>query len=333
MTDFSAYYYDGRTAERHAVTVALDRQGYLVLTGFSTVRRFALHQVSPQPQLGEQPAVIDLPDGARVEIADADGFFAAWEQATGRPQWQHRLESRWSLVALVVLVTVLFSWFVYDRAIPAVANRAVAVLPDTVDERLGADGLRILDEQVFGPSALAPERQDELRSAMLDVMAEVGVDGTYELVFRDGGKAGANAFALPSGIVILTDQLVALAANDAELQAIMAHEIGHVRNRHALRSLLQRSFATGLLIVITGDIAAAGGLAVTLPTMLLNASYSREFEREADTVARNYLQRTGQPLTLYTGLLQRMSEASNGSVPGLLRTHPATPERIEEFLD
>ena len=168
---------------------------------------------------------------------------------------------------------------------------------------------------------------------MLYVMAEVGADGTYELVFRDGGRAGANAFALPSGIVILTDQLVALAEDDAELQAIMAHEIGHVRNRHALRSLLQRSFATGLLIVVTGDVTAAGGMLVTLPTMLLRAGYSREFELEADAVARDYLQRTGQPLTLYTGLLQRMSEASPSSTPGLLRTHPATPERIEEFLD
>ena len=82
-----------------------------------------------------------------------------------------------------------------------------------------------------------------------------------------------------------------------------------------------------------GDVSAAGGMVVTLPSMLLSAGYSREFEYEADAFARDYLQRTGQPLTLYTDLLQRMSQSSTGTTPGLLRTHPATPERIEDFLD
>jgi len=333
VTNFSGYYYDGRTAERHAVTVSLQEPGYLVLTGFSIVRRFALQQVSPQPRLGGQPAVLELPDGGRVEIPDTEVFFTAWQAATGSRQWLHRLESRWSLIAAALVITLAFGWFVYDRAIPLLASSAAAALPTSVDERIGADGLRLLDQQVFGPSALAPERQDELRSAMLDVIIEVGGNSSYELVFRDGRTAGANAFALPSGIVILTDQLVALADSDAELQAIMAHEVGHVRNRHALRNLLQRSLATSLLIVLTGDVAAAGGIVVTLPSVVLQASYSREFEYEADQFARDYLLRTGQPLTLFTSLLQRIEASAPAATPGFLRTHPATPERIDAFLD
>lgn len=333
MTGYSAHYYDGRTAQRHAVTVTLEPAGYLVLTGFSTVRRFALPQVRPQPRLGEQPAVVELPDGARVEIGDATGFFNEWGALTRRPQWQHGLESRWSLVVMVLVVTLLVSWWVYDRVVPAVANRAVALLPASVDERIGTDGLQLLDQQVFSPSALSVARQEELRTAMLDVIAAVGGDSAYELVFRDGGQTGANAFALPSGIVVLTDQLVALAETDVELQAVLAHEVGHVRGRHALRNLLQRSFITGLLVVITGDAAAAGGVAVALPSMVLDAGYSREFEYEADRVAREYLRARGQPLTLYADLLRRIEQASPGNAPGLLRTHPATPERVDRFLE
>ena len=51
----------------------------------------------------------------------------------------------------------------------------------------------------------------------------------YQLEFRHGGYIDANAFALPSGIIVMTDELVELAKSDDELISVLAHEIGHVR--------------------------------------------------------------------------------------------------------
>ena len=67
----------------------------------------------------------------------------------------------------------------------------------------------------------------------LTISAGQGPPGRYRLELRSGEALGANALALPSGIVIMTDDLVALAKSDDEIGAVMAHELGHVRGRHA----------------------------------------------------------------------------------------------------
>ena len=82
---------------------------------------------------------------------------------------------------------------------------------------------------------------------------------------------GANAVALPAGIIIMTDALVELSENDEELAAVLAHEIGHVRNRHALRALLQNSVVAGSIILVTGDASSAGSIAAGIPTLLARA--------------------------------------------------------------
>jgi Zn-dependent protease with chaperone function len=63
-----------------------------------------------------------------------------------------------------------------------------------------------------------------------------------QLLFRDGGSVGANAFALPGGTVIATDQFIQLSENDDEIIAVLAHEIGHVRHQHSLRQIYLRKW-------------------------------------------------------------------------------------------
>lgn len=335
MSEFAGFLYDGRTSGRRPVTVKLTVPGQLVLQSLDTVSRYPFSEIEVQPRLAAQPAVIELPDGARVEVTDAAAFFASWTQQAGRRQWVHVLESSWPTVLVVLLLTLVFSWFVYDRGIPGAARMVANVMPVTIDQEIGREGLTALDEYVFGPSTLSADRQIELREAMQSVIAVVGGDFEYRLEFRDGRKLGANAFALPSGIIVFTDQLINLAESVPEVQAIMAHEIGHVRNRHSLRMLLQNSLVAGLLAVLTGDVAVAGSIAAGLPTMLVQASYSRDFEIEADEVAREYLLATGQSLCVYADIMRRMAKQTDAhpELLSLLRTHPGTEERVASFCD
>ena len=67
----------------------------------------------------------------------------------------------------------------------------------------------------------------------------------------------ANAFALPSGIVVLTDELEALAQHDDELSAVFAHEIGHVVHRHSMRMVIQHSASALLMLGLLGDVNSA----------------------------------------------------------------------------
>ena len=77
----------------------------------------------------------------------------------------------------------------------------------------------------------------------------------------------------------------AAVGSDDELLAVLAHEIGHVRGRHAMRLVLQNSGLAVLLTALAGDAVGVTFLAVALPSMLLQSGYSRQFETEADDYA------------------------------------------------
>ncbi len=105
---------------------------------------------------------------------------------------------------------------------------------------------------------------------------------------------GANAFALPGGTIIFTDEIVELAEDDGELVAVFAHERGHVVNNHSMRNLMQSAGVTFVLGWMLGDLTMITDVVlVGAPVLLQQMSYSRSFEREADEYAlmilRTYL--------------------------------------------
>src|SRR5260221_8759744 len=79
-----------------------------------------------------------------------------------------------------------------------------------------------------------------------------------------------------------------------------------------------------------GDLSSVTSFAAALPTLLLQAKYSREFEAEADEFALDYLAKKGIPPDAFSSLLERL-ERGEGSTAGLdyFSTHPATRERVE----
>ena len=96
-----------------------------------------------------------------------------------------------------------------------------------------------------------------------------------------------------------------------------------------IRQLLQNSVAAGLIVIVTGDLGSAANLAAGVPAVLLNAAYTREFEREADEVAFTYLEARGINPKALGELLIRIDEQA-GRHPGqttLLDSHPSSRER------
>lgn len=330
VSTLAANYFDGHTAASRTVTVNLSIRGSLSFEDGNSRHRYTLDEVVISARLADQPAIVDLPDGGRLEVVDADAFFDAVSVPDApRRDWEHRIEAYWSRVVVAIVLTGVLAWIVIDQGIPLVAHAAAELAPAELDQAIGNRGLEILDAQVFGPSALTAERRERLRQVFADVVDAVGDRQPYRLEFRVGNRLGPNAVALPSGIVIVTDELVVLADDDDELAAVMAHEVGHARHRHALRALVQNSLVAGLLFLALGDPSGATAIAAGIPTLVVERSYSREFEREADDVAFDYLAARGIPDRRLTGLLERLNAAAGGpDAPGWLASHPRAEERI-----
>ncbi|MDX1375147.1 MAG: M48 family metallopeptidase [Burkholderiales bacterium] len=335
MTEIPARYYDGASARGRAVSLRIEPTGHVTIAGIDPPRRYALDSLRISSRVGNTPRSIVLPDGAKCEIEanDAiDALLAARGTHAGA-RLLHRLESAWPYALLLALLTAAAVWGLIQYGVPEIARRAAFALPVETDRALARDTLEILDRRFFEPSTLEAPRRDALEARFRALSAGIDARHDFRLELRRSPIAGPNAFALPDGTLVMTDALVALAERDEELLAVLAHEIGHVVHRHALRSVLQNSAVALLVAFALGDVVSVTSLAAALPTMLVGAKFSRDFEREADAYALELMNARNIPAHHATAILRRL-EARVGSLPaGLdyLSSHPGLEERVRRF--
>jgi Zn-dependent protease with chaperone function len=333
MSWMRGHFFDGRSSARHDVEVQIGIDALVRVIGAGPPRDYSLAEVEISERIGNTPRVLRFPDGGACEIADNDAVDAALEQlnATGAQHHVHRFESRWRYALAAGIAIVLIVWGGIQFGIPAAARHVAMALPASTDHALGRESLELLDRTLFEPTQLSSERQAVIRSRFADITRDLADGHHYRLEFRRGGSMGPNAFALPSGIVVMTDELVALAGSDEELSAVLAHEVGHVVHRHSLRMLLQNSATSLLILALVGDVSSASVLVASVPTVLVQAKHSRQFEVEADDYAYAWLDRAGIPRRHFGAILERLErEYGDKDVPSWISTHPPTPQRVRD---
>jgi predicted Zn-dependent protease len=157
----------------------------------------------------------------------------------------------------------------------------------------------------------------------------------YEFLVIDSDVA--NAFALPGGFIFVNRGILERAGNASELAGVLAHEIGHVVERHGLEQMAKArntNAVVSLVYVLLGR--APGGaeqVALQVAGSAWMAKHSREAEREADRVAVVYLARAGLDPRGMPQFFQRLLEADRNGSSDLLAwfsTHPVTEERIAD---
>jgi Zn-dependent protease with chaperone function len=335
MLEFSGTYFDGRSSKAHAVRVRFEG-GELVLKGEILEVRLPFAQCVIAPPLGNTKRSVRLSQGGVLETEDVAAI-QELEERTERNQGMRlvdRLERQWKFVlaSVVVLCASLFVFVQYG--VPFVADQLAFATPAAVLGQVGAQTMQVLDNTALEPSNLEPERQREIADGFQALVKEIGAGQTYQLEFRDGGSIGPNAFALPNGTIVITDQLIELAENDREIFGVLAHEIGHVTGRHGLRGIYRAAGVMLLISISAGDIASVTSLTSSLPALLVQSGYSREFERESDEVAGKYMMRVWGSTTPLQTLLARLSEGhedDEDNLTGMLASHPGTKERIQNL--
>lgn len=298
-------------------------------------------QVQVSDRVGSIPRKLTFPDGSVFETGDNDAVDALIRSQSSRfAGFIHQLERfRPRLIMLVALVIGL-CFAVYRFAVPVLVEAAIALTPPVVPQLMSQSVIASLDQTVFARSELPPERQERLLQEFAALAAfaprggaalAVNKPAAYTLNFRKGGMIGPNAFALPDGTIVLTDELVALAGDDEAILGVLAHEIGHVDHEHSLRQLYRAAGATALIMLIGGDIGSGTEDLLVQGSALLALSHSREAEREADRFSVELMHKAGRdPAAIsrfFEILRDRLGDKDSSD---FFSTHPAAPERIEE---
>lgn len=331
---YTADYFDGLSSRPRPVrVVAGDEQ--LEIEGEDIDLAYPLSQIRVAPPAGHARGIVQLPGGAELHGGDHAALMKLSRHSpSNRPErWARFLESRlrYALPALLLAVLILFAGLRWG--VPLVAEATAAVIPAGLENRLGRESLAVMDRLYFSSSALPTARRQDL-SRQLAQHCQKRPCPTYRLHFRNSTAIGANAFALPGGEIIVTDQLVRLARHDEEVLAVIAHELGHIERRHGLRLALQSLGAGVLLVAITGDIANFSDMAAGLPSLLLQSGYARDMEREADVFALAWLNNACIPGKRFADLLQRIDHGAKGKGDiDLLSSHPDSAARIQPFLE
>ena len=335
MIEFAAAYYDGRTSARRDVRVRA-YTGTIQIVAEGLRLDVPLAKVRVDPPVGGTRRALHLPDGAQLQTDDHAAVETLFPRAHAFEGWVHRLERRWPYaLAAIALVAAVAWWSVVD-GLPRAAKFASGFVPQSVEAELGEQALAFFEGRLCRPSALPAARQQALQQRFARLTDGLGDGYSYRVLPRDCRGIGANAFALPGGTIVITDALVKLARNDDQISAVLAHEVGHVRNRHSMRMALQAAGLAALAATVFGDATSIAGLATTLPVALLQNGYSRDLETEADDYAFLRLKEVGIPPKAFAeiiALLEKDHEKRSGTESaGYLSTHPATAKRIARAL-
>lgn len=299
----TAIYFDGQSARRHTVTVLIHR-GIVAISGEGIRRSIRLSKLDVSERLDNAPRILRLPDGGSVHSNDA-GLDRLLRKNGYREPRVVRWQNNWpmSLFALISLLTLLIAG--YQWGLPWAADNIAQHLPASVEKSIGDEQLQLIDDGYMEPSKLGPTEQARLRQLFAQLQQPRGEKTAYRLEFRSS-KMGPNAFALPNGVIIMTDQLVTLARNDHAVLGVLSHELGHVQRRHSLRRMLQALGVGAVINLLVGDVSSVLAAA---PTFLLDQKYSRDFEREADKYAIDMMRTNKLPLSPMADLFEKMALA------------------------
>jgi len=323
----AAVYFDGKTNRKRQVTLRfaggieiLEQDRILDIWPFGEVRRAD----SPANML-RLSCVTALPL-ARLEIADQATKAAVLAHCAAIDVVERSRSNTlrivfWSFAALCSIVGLAMF------GIPYAADRVAPIIPVSWEKRMGdaADGqIRML----LGGKLCTNTEGQAAFTALVDKIRQAGaLDLPTDAHVLSSDTP--NALALPGGRVYMLDGLLQKANSPDEIAAIIAHELGHVKHRDNVKRVIQSGGTSFLFGLLFGDITGAGAV-IFVSRQMLDASYSRDAEHDADTYAVDVMHKLGRSPLPMGELLFRIT-GKEKSPFSIFASHPLTEDRLEEM--
>jgi Zn-dependent protease with chaperone function len=230
----------------------------------------------------------------------------------------------WSLAALASIVLMVM------YAVPYAADKLTPLVPHSVEQHIG----RVADNQVKvifeGKECASPDGKAAF-DKLVDLLRRTsGVGDVAQVTVIS--NAIANAIALPGGRIYVFEGLIARAENVDELAGVIAHEIGHVKNRDSLRNMIYNGGMSFLIGLLFGDITGSSAIIFASQAMF-QASHSRDAERDADAMTIEVMGKLGRSPKPMGEFLLRVTGKEKGKGLGLISSHPLSEDRLARMSE
>ena len=334
-------FHDGLMAHVHAVgleyeqlggvgTLVIRAQDQSELGRWPAADLFSVHGRKDELRLGAN----GQPTGARVVVRgreDVARVLATLPVLHEKQRQQTGREIRLAVTATVALAAVIVA---YLYGVPVLASRIVGLVPPAWERSLGETVARQMEaslgDESGGGMQICDTNPDSLANraiARFGAAALEGSESPFALDIKVVKSDIPNAFALPGGQVFFFSALLEQAETQDEFTGVLAHEVGHVAHRHGMEQLISTAGTGALIGFILGDmtgISVAAGLGATI----VDARFSRDAERQADTFAAQVAERMDFNPAGLADLINRVgADDEFARALALLSTHPLTDDR------
>jgi Zn-dependent protease with chaperone function len=296
-----------------------------------------LRDIRIDPRLGSSPRRITFPDGSLFETVD----HAAVAALTGNTNSDklHQWEAFRPQLIAVVGAALVSIWLLWRYGIDILASAAIAITPNAMVEQIDRGTLSTIDFTMASPTTLDELEQARVTEVFEKLVAEMDVsdkgDTSFELKFRSMPQVGPNAFAMPGGTVVMTDEFVRKFQDEDVLAGVFGHEIGHVVENHGLKQVYRSLSIYILIAFLAGDTGPILEDIVLEGNLLLSLNYSRKHESSADVYGLTLAHEAGFDPAGLKEFFEYVIELG-GEQPEWLSSHPSSKARmdaIDAFID
>ncbi len=247
--------------------------------------------------------------------------------------------SRLSALALSLLLA--YPALLHADDLPDLGDVSQNELSPAMEKQIGQ---KVMNEIRQDPSFLDDPEVTTYLNQVGGRLAAACPDPGYGFIFFAMKDPTINAFATYGGYVGVNTGLLLAAQSESELAGVLAHELSHVTQHHLARGITtskQQSIAAmvamglALLAARNNPQVAGGAMAATQAAAVQSQlAYSRDYEREADRIGFQTLQKAGFDPRAMGEFFSRLAKATRvyeNNAPAYLRTHPLTTERIADM--
>ena len=226
---------------------------------------------------------------------------------------------------ILVGIAAVLALFWYS--LPTITKYAASLVPHEYEKKASDALFKDLgDIKVCTPQKEAKLALDKLIKRVYPIEASEKLeDLRIDIVKADPDME--NAFTLPGGRIILFQKLVKNARSPEDLAGILAHEIGHAKNRHILQKIIQALGFTAMFQLIGGDFSSALALDPSTVLSIGSLSFDRGMETESDNFALERLKKSKIDPVYTAEFFKRIPDLGMA----IVSTHPGHEERIKRF--
>ncbi|MDD5300634.1 MAG: M48 family metalloprotease [Gallionella sp.] len=242
---------------------------------------------------------------------------------------------------LTLLLLLCLSPCAVGDGLPDLGDVSQAVLTPVQERQIGQQSMmQIRASKQYLDDAEINDYLNQLGSRLVENSTEPGLG--FE--FFSLNDYSVNAFAMPGGFIGVNSGLLLIVQSESELASVLGHEIAHVTQHHLARMVAGQkgdslasmaAIAFAILAARSNPQAAQAAMTgVQAHSMQKQLDFTRTHEQEADRIGLEILQKSNFNIHAMPEFLERLQKATrllDGNMPGYLRTHPITSERVADI--